>query len=86
MFSPAETQALAILQAAAASTLGIVLRTSNPTRARQILYRVRTEFASAAFSKLQLRVSPDDAENEIWILHPAALVPTVMFDFDQTLL
>jgi hypothetical protein len=68
MLTPLETQCATILAEALTSTYGLVLRTSNPVRARAALYQTRKKLGDAALDALQVRVSPDDAECEIWLI------------------
>jgi len=80
MFTPTTDQCLSVMQTAAASAIGIVVQTNNPTKLRQTLYRFRKEWADPEFANLQVRASPDDSENEVWILRRnTAADPTVNF-------
>lgn len=64
--SPHELQCLVILQAAASATLGLVITTNNPFKARAALYDARKGDPSLA--SLHIRVSPNDSEHELWII------------------
>jgi hypothetical protein len=72
-----DTQCLAILQAAASSTLGLVIHTNNPAKARQALYRVRKDFGDATMAELTIRAAPDDANTKLWIFRRTAVAPTI---------
>jgi len=66
--SPQEQQASNILYAAHSAVHGIVVKTSNPTRARQLLYATRISLKDITLKDLQIRTSPDNTETEIWII------------------
>ena len=74
MASPLDLQCLTILQEAISSEFGLVIRTSDPMKARASLYKARKDLVSVGFpvdpamAFLQIRVSPDDSENEVWLL------------------
>ncbi len=75
-----QVQCHAILSAAASAAIGLVLKTNNPAKARQVLYNFRTQFPDPSFADLTVRVSPDDSETELWILRKAtAGNPTISF-------
>jgi hypothetical protein len=63
-----DTQCHAILYAALGAELGIVLRTNNPVKARATLYTARRTLGDTELANLQIRVSPNDSEHEIWII------------------
>lgn len=63
-----ELQCVAILRAALDEEYGIAVHTNDPFRARATLYRVRQLTADTEFAHLTIRVSPDNTENEIWIV------------------
>lgn len=65
-----DTQCLSVLQAAASSAVGLCIRTNNAFKARAELYRFRKDFGDPELRSLQIRVSPNDSENELWILRP----------------
>jgi hypothetical protein len=67
-----ELQCLAILQTAATSEVGIVVRTNDAARARLILYKVRKDVGDVELSSIAIRVSPDDSEHELWLLRNAS--------------
>jgi hypothetical protein len=71
-----EIQCLTVLQAAAASSIGLCVKTNDPYRARASLYRFRKEFGDPQLSGLQIRVSPTDSEGEIWIIRNVTVVTT----------
>ena len=66
--TPTETQCAMILDAAKASAYGLVIGTSNAAKARASLYRVRNMLGDTELRELQIRVSPDDSEHELWII------------------
>lgn len=63
-----ELQCAQVLHSAASADLGIVLRTNNPTKARASLYNTRKMLSDPVLDNLHIRVSPNDSENEIWII------------------
>jgi hypothetical protein len=67
--SAAELNCLTVLQAAATTDLGLIVKTNNPTRARAMLYVVRQKVGDTQLADIQIRVSPDDPEGEIWLIH-----------------
>lgn len=67
-----KTALLTILQTALAEPIGLVLRTSDPTRARATLYRIRSEANDPTLSVLQIRASPFPAEGDLIICHVRA--------------
>lgn len=72
-----ETQALAILEGALRSEFGLIVRAeliadgtslaSPAAKAKQVLYRFRTDYAD--YRDLQIRLSPTDPANELWIIN-----------------
>ena len=60
---------LAILHEALAEPYGLVLQTSDTTRARQALYKARAEANDPALAVLQVRISPFD-DGDLVICHP----------------
>lgn len=71
MLSDMDALCFAILEQAAVSPFGVVIKTNSPIRARAAIYEVRKITGDSRFTELQIRVSPDDAEGEIWLLHSA---------------
>jgi hypothetical protein len=71
-----ETQCAMILNEAKSTAHGLVVRTSDAYRARATFYRVRRMVGDIELSKLQIRVSPDDSEHELWIIRLDAVAPT----------
>lgn len=67
-----DMQCHTVLLAAASAEVGLVLRTNDPYRARASLYRFRNAIGDAELRGLQIRVSPDDSEHEIWIIRQAS--------------
>jgi hypothetical protein len=68
MISHLDLQCTMLLQAAATAALGLVIVTNDPIKARATLYKVRQTLADPTLDALQIRVSPDNAEKEIWLL------------------
>lgn len=60
-----------VLMAASTAELGIVLTTNDPPKARACLYKFRRDFGDPTFADLHIRVSPNNAEGELWILRHA---------------
>lgn len=75
-----ELQCNAILTAAASADIGICVTTDNVNRARQCLYRFRKELGDPTFENLQIRVSPNNTEREIWIIRKDATVGFIIGD------
>jgi hypothetical protein len=63
-----ELQCATILNAAASADLGIVVKTNDPYKARYSLYNTRKLLGDFTHKELQIRVSPNDADGEIWII------------------
>ena len=72
-----DLQCHAILTAATSAELGIVVTTDDPIRARASLYKFRSSFPDPSFAEVQIRVSPNDSEREIWLIKKEAVAPTV---------
>lgn len=68
MPSPLEIQCSTILYAAISAEFGLVIKTNNPYKARASLYKVRRDLGDTELAALQIRVSPNDSEGEIWLL------------------
>lgn len=68
MPTPLEQQCSTILYAASSSTFGLVLKTDDPMEARASLYHTRQLIGDPILASLQIRVSPDDSEHEIWLI------------------
>ena len=84
-----ELTAYNALRAAAEAEVGVVIRAEQPPssermiavalRAKQVLYRFRKEFGEARFLALQIRLSPDDPDNELWLIKAAlSLDPSLL--------
>lgn len=82
MPSQLDLQCTTILYAASSAELGLVIKTNDPYKARQSFYKVRQTLGDADLAGLQIRVSPNDPEHEIWLLRRAA--PTG-FNFSEIL-
>jgi hypothetical protein len=59
---------LGILYQALGATLGLVVRTDNPTMAKQRLYAARRKSGDPDLDRLQFLTSPDNPSGEIWIV------------------
>ena len=77
-----EITALAALRATADCEVGMIFRVElaqgtemmTPSlRAKQVLYRFRKELGDERFLKIQIRLSPDDPDNELWLINQSAL-------------
>jgi hypothetical protein len=55
-----QTELQAILYQALAEPVGLLLRATDPERARQRLYKARSELGDPALARLQIRISPLD--------------------------
>jgi hypothetical protein len=55
--------------------MGLVVRTNDPVKARASLYHTRKLLGDTALSTLQIRVSPNDSEHEIWVLRMGVVTP-----------
>jgi|HubBroStandDraft_2_1064218.scaffolds.fasta_scaffold437544_2 hypothetical protein len=66
--TPLDLQCTMLLQTASSTALGLVVVTNDPIRARATLYRVRRTLDDPTLASLQIRVSPDNAEHEIWLV------------------
>jgi hypothetical protein len=71
MPSITDANCIAVLNAAASAELGLVIRTNDPVRARTALYSARLKIADTELQGLQIRVSPNDPEGEIWLINTA---------------
>ncbi len=68
MFSDLENRCYIILTAACESAHGIIIRTNDVQKCRQALYKARLTFADPMFDRIQIRASPDDPQNELWLI------------------
>jgi hypothetical protein len=73
MPSITDANCIAVLNAAASAELGLVIRTNDPVRARTALYSARLKIADTELQGLQIRVSPNDPEGEIWLINTARI-------------
>lgn len=73
MPTPLEQQCFTILTAAASASVGIVVHTNNPFKARAALSRAKRELGDTEMVPLTIRVSPDDSEHELWVLKRDAM-------------
>lgn len=85
MTSPLQIAASKVLYAAVAAEVGIVVRTESALRAKAILYRFRQEIGDPILSSIQIRLSPDDPDHELWLIklgakspEPQTLIPSKM--------
>lgn len=68
---------VAILNEALKTDYGIAVSVHAPNmttpslRAKQVLYRFKNE--NSDFANLQIRLSPDDPDNELWIINTERL-------------
>lgn len=65
-------QSAAILNRALLAEIGIIVRTDNAMRAKAVLYRFRKELGDPNLMKLQLRLSPDAPDTDIWVFRGEA--------------
>lgn len=65
-----DMQCLTVLEAARDSDIGLCIKTNDPYKARASLYKFRKDLGDVTLTSLQIRVSPNNSENEIWILKP----------------
>jgi len=79
-----EIAALTILDACIASQHGIIVKiekresddVNTPAlRAKQILYRFRKENGNPEYLNIQIRLSPDDPDTELWLLKTPETLP-----------
>lgn len=63
-----EIQCSIVLTSASTAAHGLVVYTNDAARARAMLYRVRRMLGDITLKNLQVRVSPDDSEHELWIV------------------
>jgi hypothetical protein len=68
MPSALDQHCITILYAVASSGFGLVIYTDDPVKARYTLYRVRKEVGDVVLANIQIRVSPNDSEHELWLL------------------
>lgn len=77
-----ELTALNALITAADTEVGMIFRVEQaPTvemvtpslRAKQMLYRFRKDFGDPRFVAIQIRLSPDDPDNELWLINTHAI-------------
>lgn len=77
MASNLELAAFAALRAACDAEHGVILRVEVPPgitavtpalRAKQVLYRFRSELNDAEFKQIQIRLSPDKPDTELWLV------------------
>ena len=59
----------AIFRAALSSRLGYIVHTNNAFRCRKILYSYRDEIRDPSFAQIQIKISPDDTEYDLWLLN-----------------
>jgi hypothetical protein len=66
-----ETNWLEFLYAALGSAYGVVIAVSDADAAKQALYRARAKSGDPDLNRLQLRTSPTDPIEHIWIVKDA---------------
>ena len=64
-----EVQCGMVLQTALEAELAIRVKTNNPARARLSLYNTRKALGNIEFAQLQIRISPDAPDGELWIIN-----------------
>jgi hypothetical protein len=73
-----EIAASAILRSASQASTGLIVRvigSPNPAlRAKAILYRFRKELNDPTLDGIQIRLSPDNPETELWLLNQTPMV------------
>lgn len=82
MLAPQDLQCSTILYVANEAELGIAVKTNDPYRARASLYKTRKLLADPTLASLQIRVSPDNPNGEIWIFKPSGVSG---FDITKTM-
>jgi len=60
--------ALHVLYSAIESPHGIIVRTNDTMRARQLLYKFRKDLNDPNLNLLKIRLSPHDTDHELWII------------------
>lgn len=69
---PAATRAVEFLYQALAAPVGIALATRNPTAAKALIYSARAQAADPALMGVNILVSPQNSESEIWMIKSTA--------------
>lgn len=67
-----ELHCIALWRLAADAATGLIIATNDPARARITMYNARKLCGDSDFDNLMIRVSPDDSEHQIWIIHNAS--------------
>lgn len=71
-----ELQCATILREARSATHGVVVLTNDPAKARATFYRVRKMLGDVDLAEIQIRVSPNDTEHELWLINRSGIGPT----------
>lgn len=61
----------ALWYAAYANPPGVKVKVSDPNRAKTMLYTTRAKLRDPDIMHLEVRTSPLDPRNELWIVNPA---------------
>jgi hypothetical protein len=67
--SPLGIMCEAALSAGADAQTGYRIGTEDSFQARMLLYKFRSKYPNAKYANLQIRISPDNPEYELWILN-----------------
>lgn len=59
----------AAFEAAKASQIGYIVESNSAFRARMKLYNWRAENAPHEYATIQLKLSPDNPEHDIWLIN-----------------
>jgi len=63
-----EEAAQRVLYAALAAEVGLVVKVESTLRAKAVLYALRKRLGDPALDVLQVRLSPDDPDHELWLV------------------
>ncbi len=66
-------ECLDILRNALASPIGLIVKSQNPEADKNAFRKAIQDSNDAAFAVLQIRTSPRNPNNEIWILNMKAI-------------
>lgn len=67
--SDLELQAATILYATLGAEFGMIVRTNDPLRAKQLFYSFRKQLGDPTLAAIVIRVSPINPESELWLLN-----------------
>lgn len=51
-------------------------------RAKQVIYRFRQEFGNPEYTNIQVRLSPTDPDNELWLIKTSSDLPQKVHTID----